>query len=207
MSQPSWLNEENVKTASTVASNPAVQAYAANEANKKWDEEAGQGSTSGAASSSAPGTDDILVNMGPEDYAKMKKYASYLAIAYILCAVLMATAAVLSLNGANASTGMIALYVFVFALLIFCFDFAPCMGFKQASRVLANNCGFMYSGFGRVTFLIFVAVLNFHLKLFGQIVMGLLLVATILHMYIIVLFPSFSAYLRRSHLVGAKMGD
>jgi len=126
MSQPSWLNEDNAAVAGAVASNPAARAFAKGEMEKKWNEKKDMEADINAVSDNG----QLIVDMDPEDYKNMKKHSFYLATAYILCATLMATAAALSLNDASITTAFIALYVFSFSIMIFCFDFAPCMGFS-----------------------------------------------------------------------------
>ena len=143
---------------------------------------------------------DQLVAMDRESYSQMKKYGTYLAAAYIITSAMMATSAALVISSADTPTAFVCIYVFMFAVILFCFDCSGCFGLASVSKEMANNCGFMYTGFGRGTFLIFVAVLCFQLKLLGQITMGLLIASTVFHWYVVYKFPQFSAYLRRSHL-------
>lgn len=138
---PSWLNEENISTAKTVASNPAVQAAAKNPAvQAAAKEQVKQQLNNSNNKPLASPTNDLEANStrAPNDAPRdsefiideptlkqMQNYHLALRVCYMGAAVFMSAAAVLSLQGqGDLGLAFFACYVFFFSALICCFECA-----------------------------------------------------------------------------------
>lgn len=204
---PSWLSEE---TATAVASNPTAQKAAKAAAKVVIEEEAKkyginpsndvESGNSGNANATDPASAEAL-GVTPEVLKKIQMWGLILRVSYMCASILMAAAAALTIQNAGLSVIFIALYVFFFAIIICCFEVA----LNVIALWIAQNFGFMYTLLGRMLFIIFVASLCYNLKLFGKIVMGILLAIVVLNIGIIVVFPKYEAWLRAKHFnVGKK---
>ena len=89
--------------------------------------------------------------------------------------VLMSAAACLKLMSLPAfNTGIMAMYIWFFAILLCCFE----THLKQVSRIICENFGFLYHVKGRIAFFLLLSMLCFGLGLIGLISgIGLLLCA------------------------------
>jgi hypothetical protein len=201
---PSWLTEENVAVASVVASNPTAQKIAKNAAvahakEKGYlppDEE-------NQARQAADRGDGRPEGMTDEEFAQMKKYHTFLRVGYIGASILMGVAAAYKiLNTTSVSLIFIACYVFFFSVIICCFEAA----LKGISRALSQNFGFMYSLGGKLTFLIFVAILCYSLGAIGIAAMCVLLLLCIGNAYTLLKFSGYEKWLRESHYNQIKEG-
>jgi hypothetical protein len=214
---PSWLTEDVVAkaaknpvaqqvaqnvakdVANDIAKNPEpyVAAYAASNNNFR--------STSGGdvergpiPSVSEPGAD-----MTDQELKEVKRAHIVLRVLYIITSGCMAAAAFLALAGANFSVFFIAGYVFFFSALLCCFE----TGLGVIAQCIAINFGFMYSTFGRILFILFLAVMCYSLNtLFGLIDMCILVAVLALHLYVMFKYPKFSEYVRRMHYFAAGAG-
>lgn len=214
---PSWLNEENINTASKVASNPAVQKAAADPkvqkaamrnvppppppppkanatSNPAFDPEAGKPvPTATAVPASNPASEFVIEE---ETLKQMRNWHLALRLAYVASTVLMCVASVLALqNNPDASVVFFSGYVFCFAVLICCFEFA----LNSISRLIAVNFGFMYTLSGRMVFLLFVGFMCFHLGTWGIVAMCALYASGLFQFFIMYKFPRFEEYLRKKH--------
>jgi hypothetical protein len=224
---PSWLTEENIAVAASnpaaqqaavkVASNPAVQQAAISAASNPAVQQAAYNAVAPSWATSGggyapppPPAGDVEaqqvrrteappanLDIPPEVLKQMERYALFLRVFYICCAVLMSTAAWLYILGGdtNFTKIFIAFYVFFFAILISCFEIA----LPACSRMIASNFGFLYNGLGRGIFLVFAAALSFNLKVIGIVAMSILLLGVVINIYIVFKFPKYTAWLRRKH--------
>ena len=198
---PSWLTDENVKAA---ASNPTVQKAATAAAKVVVEEE----SKKYGLSPSTP-TNDVesqskvdptasaeALGVTPEVFKKIQMWGLILRVSYMVMSILMATAAALELlNSPSLSIVFIALYVFFFAIIICCFEVA----LNAIAVWIASNFGFLYTLFGRLLFMVFVASLCYNLGIMGIIVMALLLLVVVVNIAIIILYPKYEDWLRAKH--------
>ncbi len=150
----------------------------------------------------------------------MRQYHLALRLAYVASTVFMAVAAVLCLEDSpDAGQVFMSGYVFFFAVLICCFEFALNVSISSYSfisisliissslspvcqsiaRLIAVNFGFLYSLTGRVPFLLFVGFMCFSLGTWGIIAMCVLYLVGMFHFYIMYKFPRFEEYLRKKH--------
>lgn len=142
----------------------------------------------------------------------MRQYHLALRLAYVASTVFMAVAAVLCLEDSpDAGQVFMSGYVFFFAVLICCFEFALNVSRSSSSftsiklscqsiaRLIAVNFGFLYSLTGRVPFLLFVGFMCFSLGTWGIIAMCVLYLVGMFHFYIMYKFPRFEEYLRKKH--------
>jgi hypothetical protein len=200
---PSWLADEAVVTA--VASNPTAQKAAKAAAKVVVEEEAkkhgfssptndvesGNGNNDGGVD---PASAEAL-GVTPEELKKIQMWGLILRVSYMCASILMAAAAALAIQNGGLSVVFIALYVFCFAIIICCFEVA----LNVVALWIAQNFGFMYTLLGRILFIVFVASLCWNLKLFGRIVMGILLALVVLNIGIIIMFPKYETWLRAKH--------
>ena len=126
---PSWLTEENISTAATAAKNPQVQAAA--KAAAKTPPPPPKGSAPKtpppkdieSGNSNAPNSP--AVDISDLELKEMQKYHLALRLGYIGASVMMAAAAALELiGGPDLGSAFFAIYIFVFAVLICCFECA-----------------------------------------------------------------------------------
>lgn len=158
---PSWLNEENINTAATAASNPAVQKAATNPnvqkavarnipppppkapapapptANPAYDPEAAHAvPVATATAASSPASEFVIEE---ETLKQMQKWHIALRLSYVVATVFMCVAAVLSLqNQKDVGVIFFAGYVFYFAVLICCFEFALNVRYPSIFFSLSN---------------------------------------------------------------------
>jgi len=128
---------------------------------------------------------------------RMKNWHLMLRLSYMAAAILMAAAAVISLEiQSDVGLAFFAVYVFAFSILIFCFE----VNLSICSRPLAVNFGFLYTLPGRLLFLLFVAFMIFSLQIpLAYAAFALLLAVGLLHVVVIFRFPRFEEYLRKLH--------
>eukprot|EP01040_Poterioochromonas_malhamensis_P001116 gene1116-1184_t len=200
---PSWLNEEENKSAPAPKSTyqppaprnpppPPPAPKASSTPNPVFDPEAGKPSP--APSSSSNAASDFVIEKEVLD--QMRQYHLALRLAYVASTVFMAVAAVLCLEDSpDAGQVFMSGYVFFFAVLICCFEFA----LNSIARLIAVNFGFLYSLTGRVPFLLFVGFMCFSLGTWGIIAMCVLYLVGMFHFYIMYKFPRFEEYLRKKH--------
>lgn len=75
----------------------------------------------------------------------------WLRLANMGAAILLCVLAVLTLGTTpDFTTAVLAIYVFVFAVMLFCFELA----LEMVARVIADNMGFFYNAKGRLVFII-----------------------------------------------------
>jgi hypothetical protein len=207
---PSWLADEAVVTA--VVNNPTAQKAATAAAKVVVEEEAkkhgfsptkdvesgngGEGNNDGGID---PGSAEAL-GISPEELKKIQMWGLILRVSYMCASILMAAAAALAIQNGGLSIVFIALYVFFFAIIICCFEVA----LNVVALWIAQNFGFMYTLLGRILFIVFVASLCYNLKLFGKIVMGILLALVVLNIGIIIVFPKYETWLRAKHFTSGK---
>jgi len=144
---------------------------------------------------------DISIPVGIIELKEIEQWAKRLRVAYMIISAVMAIAAFLSLGSNDLGVMFMALYVWFFALLIFCSELA----LKGVAKLIAENFGFMYHPVGRIIFLLFVGVMCFELGLLGKIVMVLLCVASFVHIYVIIIHPAFEEYVRKKHYYNVQL--
>lgn len=226
---PSWLTEDNISTAATVASNPAAQSLAKKAASNKdvqnkikeevskpppppppptsnaptWasdkssprkatDEEEGGGR--GEATDSSKKAEDFVIE--EETLKEMGKYHLALRVCYMIAAIAMSIAAAMSLNGQkDLGPAFFAVYIMIFCSLICCFECA----LSAVARILAINFGFMYTFYGRLSFILLICFMSYTMSLWGKITMGIMLGVMLYHFFVMYKFPRFEEYLRKKH--------
>jgi len=109
------------------------------------------GSTPAPPGSSEPPM-DISCGKLPREIAIMR-------CTNVVSSFLLALLAALKLEkgGSNVSSGVIALYIFVFAFILFIFE----THLSFTAKIIAENLGFMYRATGRVCFMILLGMLAF----------------------------------------------
>ncbi len=188
---PSWLTEENVAVAGKVAANPVAQQVAVAAAKEK-----GYLPKDVENQNDQHDTNTPPPGMAPEEFMRMKKFHLFLRIGFICVSIIMATASALKIiNTTSPSVVFISCYVFFFAIIICCFEAA----LKGIARAMSQNFGFMYSLGGKMTFLIFIAILCYSLGWLGIVAMCSLFVLCIFNGYVLLKFPGYEKWLREYH--------
>jgi Tfp pilus assembly major pilin PilA len=212
---PSWLTEDNINAVSTAAKNPVVQDIAVKSAYTAAMSPAAtfnsiavaiDNLTSGGGSAkqqkfekldseSSHGDTVAHLNLPPEEIAEINAWSKKLRQAYIVISVIMSLAAFFSLGSNDLAVVFIALYVWFFSCLIFCFELA----LTVVAKLIAENFGFMYNIVNRSIFLFMVTIMCFELGFIGKLVMIMLFCASVVSIYVAIKHPAYEEYLRRSH--------
>lgn len=221
---PSWLTDDDTaKVATTLAKNPAVQNAALTAAKNPQVQAAAFSAARQSLSSNDPHAPSWASNsetptknnssdgdlesgkkpqtqemeIDEQTLRRMKNWHLLLRISYMAAAIIMSAAAVISLEiQSDLGLAFFAVYVFVFAILIFCFE----VNLSICARPLAINFGFLYTLPGRLLFLLFVAFMLYSLQIpLAYASFAILLAVGILHIVIIFKFPRFEEYLRKLH--------
>jgi len=158
-----------------------------------------KGTPRNSTAGSERGTTEFIIEK--ETLEQMQKWHIAVRVFYMVAAILMCTAAVLSLqNQTNLGLVFFGVYTIFFSTMICCFEFA----LNVIARLIAVNFGFMYTLTGRLVFLLFVGFMSFSLSLFGKIAMGILYAAGLFHVFVMFKFPRFEEYLRKKHYYEGK---
>ncbi len=152
---------------------------------------------SGKASQNTQQVDGSVMNVSEEELAQIKKWARILKFFMIGIATGLIIVSWYNFLGSSSTfaTTFLAVYLFIFALLLCCFELA----FRQAALIIVQNFGFMYTVLGRSLFLSFVAILSFQISTIGKVMFGLLVLYGIMSMYINYKHPQYGRYLRTLH--------
>jgi hypothetical protein len=208
---PPWLTEDNIAAVSNAAKDPAVQEFAVKSAlsaasNLSLNSIAvaldnfasgGQSSTKfeKLSSESSHGDASSTISVSDEEMAEITAWAQKLRQAYLVISVIMSLAAFFSLGSVDLSVVFIALYVWFFSLLIFCFELA----LSVVSKMIAENFGFMYNTVNRSIFLLLVTTMCYELGFIGKLVMIMLFCASTVSIYVTIKHPAYEEVLRRTH--------
>ena len=216
---PAWLSAQHVESMTAAAQNPIVQQAVvqtvtqaalqaisgpSDDKNVSW-LTAGAKNQNGSAprdeeSASVTGS-EISIPVGIVELKEIERWAKRLRVAYMSISAVMALAAFMSLGSDDLGVMFMALYVWFFALLIFCSELA----LRGVAKLIAQNFGFMYNPAGRIIFFLFIAVMCYELGLLGKIVMGMLTAASIVHIYVIIMHPAFEEYVRKKHYYNVQL--
>ena len=116
---------------------------------------------------------------------RMILYTRVINLGLSICMIFVSLLSLLTTN--NATTGVLAIYVVVFACLLCCFE----THLKQISKIIAMNFGFLYSAKSRSAFMIFVGTILFSFSLFGKIIGLLMLANAAFNIFIIAKYPGY----------------
>jgi FtsH-binding integral membrane protein len=145
-----------------------------------------------------PVKDGSILDVSEEELIKIRKMARIMRFAMIgicTCLFIVSWYNFLSTSSSDLTTTFLAMYLFVFALLLCCFELA----FRQAALVIVQNFGFMYSFKGRSLFLAFVAILSYQISTFGKVMFGAIIAYVLLSLYVYFKHPKFGKYLKTLH--------
>lgn len=143
--------------------------------------------------------DHSVVDCDEKELEKIKKYYRMMRIGMLVIATLIIITAwynIFSSSSSSISDGFIAMYLFFFGVLICWVEIA----YKSCSRSIVQNFGFMYSSYGKNTFLSFVAILCYSLSTMGKVCFALLLCYGIFNIYVNIAHPRYAEYMRSMHL-------
>jgi hypothetical protein len=114
---------------------------------------------------------------------------------YLLISVMLFLAAFFSLGSNNLVVVFIALYVWFFSILLFCFE----LSLSSFTIMISENFGFLYSPVMRSVFHFLLMLLSFELGFIGKLACIGLAVAGTVYVYVIVKHPLYEDVLRRKH--------
>ena len=154
--------------------------------------------------SNANFNDPSALDVSDEEFNDIKRWATILRYSMIIISTLMLITAwynILSVTSPSISSSLLAFYLTIFSCLICCFE----ISLRRVSLLIVQNFGFMYSAFGRILFLIFVAIVSFELSTFGKVVFGLIMAWGCVNIYVNVKHPKYNMYLRKLHFYNRIM--
>ena len=107
-----------------------------------------------------------------------------------------------SISGSSSSIGtiFIALYVFMFAVMMCCFE----VGLSMITKCMSENMGFLYTVSGRTVFMCLIAGMCAKLYLFGYIMIAIIAVVLLIHYYLIFQNPKIIQYIFQLHYYSDK---
>jgi hypothetical protein len=142
--------------------------------------------------------DGSVLDVSEEELIKIRKMARILKFAMMgicTCLFIVSWYNFLSTSSSVLTTTFLAMYLFIFALLLCCFELA----LRQAALVIVQNFGFMYSFKGRSIFLAFVAILSYQISTFGKVMFGVIIGYVLFSLYVYHKHPKFGKYLKTLH--------
>lgn len=225
---PSWLTEENVKSAIKVSENPTARKIAkdvakdpsvrrevtkaasmsiSNKPNPSSDDDAPGWTSPDKISVKVDGSKDIESGSSrkapsghkPLDEEEVQRMQKWHIALRIMY---MAAAIFLAVAAGLTFPGQTDIGRFFFACYVIFFAaliFCFECGLSAVSRQMATNCGFMYTRCGRFTFVLFVGFMAYGLSLISIIAMAVLYAVLCFHIFIMFKFPNFERYLREKH--------
>lgn len=114
---------------------------------------------------------------------------------YLIVSAMLFLSAFFSLGSSSLVVVFIALYVWFFSVLLFCFE----LSLSAFTRLIAENFGFLYSPVMRSVFHFLLMLLSFELGFIGKLACIGLAVCGIMYVYVIVKHPLYEDVLRRKH--------
>lgn len=233
---PSWLTEENISTASKVASNPAAQS-AGKAAAKSY-------VASADWSDDAPAEKDLESGKkDPKKDAKKDKKADKKAESprkvppppsakapintdmtdidpdvlkqmqrwHLALRVLYICSSVFLAVAAGLSlTGQSDLGLIFMAIYVLFFSAMICcfeFALNAVAKIIAVNFGFMYTLTGRTVFILMVGFMSFSISLIGKIAMAVLFAVCAVQIFLMWKFPRFEEYLRKKHYFEGRQAE
>lgn len=151
-----------------------------------------------------------------EEKAALSKVHWVLRILYMSVAILLSACAAYAITLSNVQTSIstttssssteswgvvfIALYVFMFSILVCCFE----VGLTVVTRCMSENFGFLYTIVGRYFFMAMLAGLCVKLYLFGYFMIAFIAIAMLVHSILLFRNPRLGEYIRELHYYAGK---
>lgn len=149
-------------------------------------------------SSKSAKVDPATLDINEDELAKIEGWAKKLRYSMILLSTLMIITAwynVGSITSPSLSGTFIAMYLTIFSCLFCCFE----IGWRQIALVIVQNFGFMYNTYGKIGFLMFVAVCFFTLSVMGKVMFALAIAWSSVLIYVNFKHPKFTLYMKKLH--------
>lgn len=220
---PAWLNDNVESLAKNVASSPAAQEFAVTSAINSLSSPGGFSKLASAITGmsqsqfqkldteSSHGGEAQGKGSGPLegiacDAAELKEiemWADRLRKYYLIISVMMFLAAFFSLGSNSLVVVFIALYVWFFSILLFCFE----LSLSAFTKLISENFGFLYSPIMRSVFHFLLMLLSFELGFIGKLACIGLAVSGIMYVYVVVKHPMYEDVLRRKHYYKVPPSD
>jgi hypothetical protein len=150
-----------------------------------------------SAHGSTGGPDGGLASLGCDEIElqEIEKWAERLRKYYLVISAMLFLAAFFSLGSNSLVVVFIALYVWFFSVLLFCFE----LSLSAFTKLIAENFGFLYSPVMRSVFHFLLMLLSFELGFLGKLACIGLAVSGIMYVFVIVQHPMYEEVLRRKH--------
>lgn len=136
-----------------------------------------------------------------EEIKEIKKYHLILRVCFMCSALMMAISAVLTIQNASVSAAFMSMYVFFFAVMIFCFE----LGLQAVLKIVAANFGFMYTFFGRILLAMIICGMLAQLDVWGKVTIALLCASVAFNIFVVFKVPKYDEYLRKKHFHAEKL--
>lgn len=208
---PAWLRDNVDSLAKNVASSPAAQEFAVTSAINSLSSPGGFSKLASAITGmsqsqfqkldtdsshgSTQGNDQEAILCDDIELKEIEVWAERLRKYYLIISVLMFLAAFFSLGSNSLVVVFIALYVWFFSILLFCFE----LSLSAFTKLISENFGFLYSPIMRSVFHFLLMLLSFELGFIGKLACIGLAVSGVVYVYVIVKHPMYENVLRRKH--------
>ena len=153
---------------------------------QKLDTESSHGSVDGPLSG---------IHCDENELKEIESWADRLRKYYLIISVLLFLAAFFSLGNNSLVIVFIALYVWFFSILLFCFE----LSLSAFTKMISENFGFLYNPAMRSLFHFLLMLLSFELGLIGKVACMGLAASGILYIYVIAKHPMYEEVLRKKH--------
>ena len=174
---------------------------------------------SAVAQPPAPPSEPVQQTFTAEERAALSKSHWVLRILYMITSVLLAACAAVAIQQSNTSSGsssstlssssvssssvgtiFIALYVFMFAVMLCCFE----VGLSIIAKCMSENMGFLYTISGRTVFMCLIAGMCAKLYLFGYFMIAIIGIVLLVHYVLIFRNPKIIPYIFQLHYYADK---
>lgn len=155
---------------------------------QKLDTDSAHGSAQGEGGVGSLECDDLELKEIDAWAERLRKY-------YMTISVMMFLSAFFSLGSSDLVVVFIALYVWFFSILIFCFE----LSLSAFTKLISENFGFLYSPVMRSLFHFMLMFMSFELGFLGKLACIGLAAAGVMYIWVIVKHPLYEDVLRRKH--------
>ena len=173
-----------------------------------------------AVSQPPPPAEPVKQTFTAEERSALSKSHWILRSMYMVTAVLLAACAAIAIQSSNSSSSsssglstgsisnssssigtiFIAIYVFMFAVMLCCFE----VGLSVIAKCMSENMGFLYTISGRTVFMCLIAGMCAKLYIFGYIMIAIIAIVLLVHYVLIFRNPKIIPYIFQLHYYADK---
>ena len=168
-----------------------------------------------------PPSEPVKQTFTAEERSSLSKSHWILRSMYMITAVLLAACAAIAIQSSNSSSSssssglstgsissssssigtiFIAIYVFMFAIMLCCFE----VGLSVIAKCMSENMGFLYTISGRTVFMCLIAGMCAKLYIFGYIMIAIIAIVLLVHYVLIFRNPKIIPYIFQLHYYADK---